>query len=40
MDISTDMSEEQMSEEIDPYLNEEEGIIMDNSRGYHWRDVA
>ena len=40
MDISTDMSEEQVSEERDPYLNEEENIIMDEIRDEHWRDVT
>ena len=39
-DISTDMVEEQVSEERDTYLNEEEDIIMDDSREEHWRDVA
>ena len=29
-----------MLEEIDPVLNEEEDIIMDDSREYHWRYVA
>ena len=33
MYISTDMSEEKVSEEIYPDLNKEEDIIMDNSRG-------
>ena len=32
MDISIDMSEEHVSEEIYPDLNEEEDIRMDNSR--------
>ena len=40
IDISTDMSEEQASEEIDPDLNEEEDIIMYDSREEHWMDVA
>ena len=31
-EISTDMFEEQASEEIDPYLNEEEDIRMEDSR--------
>ena len=35
MDISTDMSEEQVLVEIDPDLNEEEDIRMDNSREDH-----
>ena len=29
-----------MSEEIDPYLNEDEDIIMEDSREVHWRDVS
>ena len=29
-----------MLEEIDPYLNEEEDIIISDSRDEHWRDVA
>ena len=29
-----------MSEEIDPDLNEEEDIRMDNNREENWRDVA
>ena len=32
MDVSTDMSEDQMSEERDPDLNEEEDIRMDEIR--------
>ena len=40
IDISTDMSEEQMLEQIDPDLNEEEDIIIDNSREENWRYVA
>ena len=32
MDISTDMSEDQVSEERDPDLNEEEDIILDKIR--------
>ena len=40
MDISTDMSEEQASEERDPDLNEEEAIIMDKIRDDLWKDVA
>ena len=39
MDVSTDMSEGQVSEERDPYLNEEEDIIMDEIRDEHCRDV-
>ena len=40
MEISKNMSEEQVSEKRDPDLNEEEDIIMDDSRGGDWRDVA
>ena len=40
MDISTDMSEEQVSEERDPDLNEEEDIRLDEIREEHWRDIA
>ena len=40
MDISTDMSEEQVAEERDLDLNEEEDIRMDASREEHWRDIA
>ena len=40
IDISTYISEEQVSEERDPDLNEEEGIILDAIREEHWRDVA
>ena len=29
-----------MAEERDPYLNEEEDIILDEIRKEHWRDVA
>ena len=39
-DMSTDLLEYQVSEEIDPYLNEEEDIIMDDTRDKHWRYVA
>ena len=39
-EISTDMLEEQVSEERDPDLNEEEDIITEYSTEYHWRDVA
>ena len=38
-DISTYVSEEQVSEERYPDLNEEEDIIMYNSRDDHWRDI-
>ena len=39
-DISMDILEEQVSEEIDQDLNEEEDIRMDDSRVDHWRDVS
>ena len=39
-DIYTYMSEDQVEEERDPYLNEEEDIILDVIREEHWRDVA
>ena len=39
-EISTDFSEEQVSEERDPDLDEEEDIRMDDTRDEHWRDVA
>ena len=39
-EISTDMLEEQVSEERDPDLNDEEDIIMEDRREEHWRDVA
>ena len=38
--ISTDMLEEQASEERDPDLNEEEGIRMEDIMEEHCRDVA
>ena len=34
------MLEEEVQEERDPDLNEEEGIIIEDSREYHCRDVA
>ena len=34
-----DILEENLSEEIDPDLNEDEDIIMEDSREKHWRDV-
>ena len=40
INIYTYMSEERVSEEIDPDLNEEEDIIMEDIREEHWRDVA
>ena len=40
MDISTDMSEDQVLEERDPYLNEGEDIRLDKIREKHGRDVA
>ena len=39
-DILTYVLEEQMSEVRNPYLNEEEDIIMEDSREEHWRDIA
>ena len=39
-DISTDMLEEQVSEERDTDLNEKEDIRMEDSREEHWRDVS
>ena len=40
MDIFTDMSEDQVSEERDPDLNEEEDIKLDEIREEHWKDIA
>ena len=40
MDVSTDMSEDQVSEERDMGLNGEEDIRMDEIRDEHWRDVS
>ena len=40
MDISADMSEDQVSEERDPDLNDEEDIILDAIREDHWRDIS
>ena len=40
MDISTYMSEDQVTEERDPDLNEEEDIRLDEIREDHWRCVA
>ena len=40
MDISPDISKEQVSKEIYPDMNEEEYIIMEVSREDHCRDVA
>ena len=40
MDISTDILEDQVSEEIDPDLNEEEDIRMYEIRDEHWRDFS
>ena len=40
MDISTDMSEDQVSEERDPDLNEEEDIRLGAIKEDHWRGVA
>ena len=39
IDISTDVLEDQVSEEIDTELNEEEGIRMEDIREEHWMDV-
>ena len=39
-DISTDMLEEQVTEERDPDLNEEEDIILYAIREDHWRGVT
>ena len=39
MDIYTDTSKEHVLEERDPDLNEDEDIIMDDSREEHCRDV-
>ena len=39
-EISMDMLEKQVSEDSNTYLNEEEGIRMEDSRYNHWRDVA
>ena len=39
-EISTDMLEEQVSEERDPGLNEEEDIRMEDSGEEHWSEVA
>ena len=40
MDVSKDMSEEKVSEERYPYLNEEEDIRIDEIRDEHWMDVS
>ena len=40
MDISTDISEEQVQEDIYPDLNEEEDAIMYQLRYEHWRDFS
>ena len=39
-DISTYMSEEQVAEERDPYLNEEEDVRLDAIWEEHFRDVS
>ena len=39
-DISTDMPEDQVAEEIYPDLNTEEDIRLDAIREEHWRDVS
>ena len=38
-ETSTNMLGERVSEEIDPDLNEEEDIIMEDSREEHWRNI-
>ena len=40
MDISTDMSEDQVVEERYQDLNEDEDIRLDSIREEHWRDVS
>ena len=40
MGVSTDISEDRVSEERDPDLNEEEDIRMDELRDEHWRGVS
>ena len=40
MDIFTDMSEDQVSEERDPDLNDEEDIKLDEIREEHWIYIA
>ena len=40
MNISTDMSEDQVAEERDPDLNEDGGIRLDAIREENWRDVS
>ena len=40
MDISTDMSEDQVAKERDPDLNKEEDIILYEIREEHLRDYA
>ena len=39
-DISIDMSEEHVAEEIDPELNEEEDIRLGAIMEEHWRNVS
>ena len=39
-EMSTDLSKDQVSEEIDPDLNEEEDIRLDETREDHWKGVA
>ena len=36
----TDMSEDQVAEERDPYLNEKKDIRLDEIREEHWRDIT
>ena len=40
MDISTDISEDQVTEERDPELNEKEDIRFEKIREDNWRDLA
>ena len=40
IDISTDMSEDQVSEQRDLEKNEEEDIRMDENRDDNWRNVS
>ena len=40
MDVSTYMSEDKVSEDRDPELNEEEDIIMNEIREDHWNDFS
>ena len=40
MDISTDISDDQVTEERYPDLNEEEDIKLDEIMEEHWRDIS